>query len=66
MPTTIQSVPSLAMASRSSSIERHRFEMHFGIVIRLLWALIVLLTGAVAQFGAQSSEFDTLQLLAFS
>jgi hypothetical protein len=64
MPTTIQFALSTNMTPRSRTIKPDLFHARIGFGILMLWAFIMLSIGAAAHFGAQSSEFITLELLA--
>jgi hypothetical protein len=66
MPTTIVFPLSVNMAQRFNRSRRDPLNgpVAFGIV--MLWAFIMLSIGAVAHFGAQSSEYMAFELLALS
>jgi hypothetical protein len=64
MPTTIPFALPTNMTPRSRTIKPDRFHARIGFGILMLWAFVMLSIGAAAHFGAQSSEFITLEHLA--
>jgi len=62
MPTTIPFVPSTDLPPRWIKPDLFYIRADFGIL--MLWAFAMLLVGAAAHFGAQSSEFSALESLA--
>jgi hypothetical protein len=64
MPTTIQFALSADITTRSRTITPDLLYARSGFGILMLWALVMLSIGAAAHFGAQSSEFSTVELLA--
>jgi hypothetical protein len=64
MPTTIQFALSADITTRSRTIKPDLLYARSGFGILMLWALVMLSIGAAAHFGAQSSEFSTVELLA--
>ena len=64
MPTTIQFALSTDIPPRSRTIKPDLLYARSGFGILMLWAFVMLSIGAAAHFGAQSSEFSTVELLA--
>ena len=64
MPTTIQFVPSTGLPPRWRTTKPDLFYTRADFGILILWAFAMLLIGAAAHFGAQSSEFSALESLA--
>jgi hypothetical protein len=63
MAPTIQVALSTDLTPRWRTTTPDLFHARAGFGILMLWAFVMLVIGAAAHFGAQSSEFSTLESL---